>query len=131
MPIKVMLIDSDTYSLRALRRELEDEYFVLSCSRGQSALDLFKIFKPEAVVANRLTEGFEAGEFLDRLRRETGDSPIPVWITRSEGAPESLLYPRPPEVFFLHGPAHPTLLRAQLSWHFGLEMDRRARVLET
>lgn len=131
MPIKVMLIDSDAYSLRALRRELEEEYLVLSCSRGQAASDMLKIFKPEAVVANRLTEGFDAKAFLAQLRQDPHHSQVPVWITRSEGAPEALFYPRPSEVFFLQGSAHPTLFRAQLSWHFGLERDPRPRVLET
>jgi len=131
MPTRIMLIDSDAQSLRSLRKGLEDQYVVLSSSRGHAAQNLFQLFRPDAVVANRLTEGLDARGFLEWVRRVPEGLDVPVWITRSEGAPESLFQPRFPNTFFLMGQVHPILLKAQLNWHFGLDREPRPRVFET
>jgi len=131
MPTKIMVIDPDLETLKSLRRELEGDYLILSSSRGHAARALFDLFRPEAVVANHLTEGLDTRAFLEWLRRTPAGFDVPVWLSKTEGAPPSLFLPKLPEVFHLRGPVHPVLLKVQLNWHFGHSLDRRSKVLET
>ena len=128
---KVMLIDSDLRNLRTLRKELEGGYRVLGSSRGHAAQDLFELFRPQAVVANRATEGFEARGFLEWIRRVPEGLEVPVWVTGSEGAPESLFLPRLSGITFLPGKVHPLLLKVQLNWHFGGSPEIRPRIVKS
>jgi hypothetical protein len=131
MPTRIMLIDSDLQALKSLRRELEGEYLVLSSSRGHAAAGLFDLFRPEAVVANHLTEGLDTRDFLEWLRHKPEGFDVPVWLTKTEGAPPSLFAPKLPGVFYLRGSVHPVLLKVQINWHFGHDRDPRPKVFET
>lgn len=132
MPLKILLIDADLRYLQAVRRELEGEFVVLGCGRGLAALDLFKLFRPQAVVASGRMEGFSLPDFLDQARRLPWAARIPVWVTNGTGVVVTRDPAREREhTVLLEGPAHPSLIRAHLNWHFGGRLPAKAGIHES
>jgi hypothetical protein len=131
MPTKIMVIDQDTQALRALRNELESDYLVLSSTRGHAVIDLFKVFRPEAVVADRRTEGFDPGLFLGWVRGVPEGLDVPIWITGMGSETGIPGLPKAPDVFLLRNRIHPILFKVQLDWHFGYDRGNPPKVLES
>ncbi|HVZ81131.1 MAG TPA: hypothetical protein VHE12_10125 [bacterium] len=75
---KIMLIDSDVEQLRTLDKGLSNSFQLLNCSRGEKALDLYRIFLPHALVLDPTTPGLPESGFLRSLRELPGGYRIPV-----------------------------------------------------
>lgn len=65
---KIMIIDSDIRQLREINDEISGRYQALNLSRGDKALDLFRLYQPTALVLDPTTPGFNGREFIRQVR---------------------------------------------------------------
>lgn len=119
MPLKVMVIDSNVMQLQSIRDELSTNYVVLSCSRGTRALDLFKVYQPQALIISILTEDLNIEGFIEGIQKIPSGFCVPIWFTncgaKSIGNPYYLsLHP----TLFLEESLRPSVIRAKLDLHF-------------
>lgn len=75
---KIMLIDSDIQQLKVLNEGLSSHFQVLNCSRGEKAMDLYKIFLPHALVLDPSTLGLPQSDFIRAVRALPGGYRVPI-----------------------------------------------------
>ncbi len=75
---KIMLIDSDVQQLKVLNEGLSPHFQLLNCSRGEKAMDLYKIFLPQALVLDPNTPGLPESDFIRSVRDLPGGYRIPI-----------------------------------------------------
>ena len=77
---KVMLVDEDIRQIREITDEIGLHYSVLNCSRGAKALDLLRVFQPDALILDPATPGLNPQELIAEMRRQPGASRSPVLL---------------------------------------------------
>ena len=76
---KILLVDDEIDFLEMMRLRLEaNNYFVVTASEGNEALDKFKKEKPVAVLLDILMPGMDGIDVLKKMRRE--DPKIPIFM---------------------------------------------------
>jgi DNA-binding response OmpR family regulator len=75
---KIMLIDSDVLQLKTLNDGLSSSFQVLNCSRGAKAMDLYRIFLPNALILDPTTPGLPESDFIHSVRNLPGGYRLPI-----------------------------------------------------
>ena len=75
---KVMIIDSDIRQLREIQDEISGYYQALNLSRGDKALDLFRLYQPTALVLDPASPGFNGREFIRQIRALPRGKEMPI-----------------------------------------------------
>jgi len=75
---KIMVIDSDTHQIRLLSDGLANDYQILNCSRGSKAAELFRLYKPSAVILDPLTFDLNGKEFVRQVRSSSQRISLPT-----------------------------------------------------
>ncbi|HEV2353177.1 MAG TPA: response regulator [Puia sp.] len=75
---RIMIIDSDIRQMRELNDGLGSNYQILNCSRGEKALDLFKLYLPSALVLDPSTPELNVREFIRRVRSLPFRGELPI-----------------------------------------------------
>ena len=76
--LKIMLIDPDIQQLKVLNEGLSTHFQVLNCSRGEKAMDLYRIFLPHALLLDPTTPGLSESGFLRSVRNLPGGYRVPI-----------------------------------------------------
>jgi len=77
MPEKILVVDDSALSRRTLRRILESAgYSVVEAEEGMTALELYFIEKPRAVLLDLVMKGMYGLDVLSKLREMDGDARV-------------------------------------------------------
>jgi DNA-binding response OmpR family regulator len=74
---KIMVIDSDAHQIKLLSEGLAGNYHILNCSRGSKAVELFRLYRPSAVILDPLTFDLNGRDFVRQVRVHSR-RPIPI-----------------------------------------------------
>lgn len=75
---RIMIIDSDIRQMRELNGGLGASYQILNCSRGDKALDLFRLYLPSAMVLDPSTPQLNVREFIRQVRSLSFRGELPI-----------------------------------------------------
>lgn len=78
--MKVMVIDGEIHQLREIADEIGIHYVLLNCSRGAKALELFRIFEPDAAILDPATPGLDAMEIIHEAQSRPGKTHVPILL---------------------------------------------------
>jgi two-component system chemotaxis response regulator CheY len=79
VPEKILVVDDSALSRRTLRRILEGAgYVVVEAAEGMSALELYFLEKPRAVLLDLVMKGMYGLEVLSKLREMDGQARVVV-----------------------------------------------------
>jgi two-component system chemotaxis response regulator CheY len=79
MPEKILVVDDSALSRRTMRRILETEgYSVIEAAEGMSALELYFIEKPKAVLLDLVMQGMYGLDVLVKLREMDHDARVVI-----------------------------------------------------
>jgi DNA-binding response OmpR family regulator len=77
---KVMIVDEDIRQIREITDEIGLHYRVLNCSRGAKALDLLRVFQPDALILDPATPDLNPQDLITEMRGQPGASRAPVLL---------------------------------------------------
>lgn len=63
-----MIIDSEIRQMRELNDGLSGSFQILNCSRGAKAMELLKLYAPDALVLDPATPDLNGREFIRKVR---------------------------------------------------------------
>jgi two-component system, chemotaxis family, chemotaxis protein CheY len=76
---KILVVDDSALSRRTMRRILETAgYIVVEASEGMTALEMYFIEKPKAVVLDLVMKGMYGLDVLTKLREMDGDARVVI-----------------------------------------------------
>jgi two-component system, chemotaxis family, chemotaxis protein CheY len=79
VPEKILVVDDSALSRRTMRRILEGAgYSVVEAAEGMSALELYSLEKPRAVLLDLVMQGMYGLEVLSKLREMDKDALVIV-----------------------------------------------------
>ncbi len=84
---KILIIEDDNYTLRALQSRLEREDFeVITAESGQRGLELARESHPLLIVLDLVKPDIDGLEVLERLRQDvvTWDTPVVILTARQD-----------------------------------------------
>ncbi len=82
---KIMLVGTETSISQEIQRGLSKEYVVLNSSRGLRALDLLRLFEPEALILLKTSESSDFQRWVDRTRSISAGQNIPILLWAPKG----------------------------------------------
>jgi PleD family two-component response regulator len=80
---KIMLLDGNTRDLRELSGALSPHFIVLSCGRGNKALEILKVFQPSGMILDPSMPGFDTVNFIQQARFYSKGLPLSVMALSS------------------------------------------------
>lgn len=78
---KILLIDSDLRILSSLANELREHFAVLNCEKGEKALNLCKVFSPDAVILDPTMPGLGPENIIPKIRAIPSKANILIVVT--------------------------------------------------
>lgn len=75
---RIMIIDSDIGQMREINKGLAGHYQILNCSRGDKALDLFRLYLPSALVLDPSTPQLHVRDFIRQVRSLPFRGELPI-----------------------------------------------------
>lgn len=75
---RVMIIDSDLQQIQEFNQGLSKEFHILNCSRGSKAMELFRIYKPSALILDPYTFELDGKDFIQRVRSLPSFRSMPI-----------------------------------------------------
>lgn len=87
---KIMIIDPDLAQMRLLNDGLAGHFRILNCNRGAKAMELYRIFLPQAILLDPVTPGLSESGFLDKVRELPGGYRLPILALTRIDSPQLL-----------------------------------------
>lgn len=75
---RIMIIDSDIRQMRELNGGLGGNFQILNCSRGDKALELFRLYLPSVLVLDPSTPRLNVREFIRQVRSQPFRGNLPI-----------------------------------------------------
>jgi putative two-component system response regulator len=132
---KILVVDDEPNNLQILKQVLENDYQLLFANRGELALEVARIKRPDLILLDIMMPGMNGYETCEELKRRPETANIPVIFVSAMGEVENEVQGFDAgAVDYVLKPISPTIVRRRIRTHLqlvraeNLEKSQRAAV---